>query len=66
MYDMKNLAKLKLLDAKAAEGMKAFWAFDKAAMAEGAIPVKFKELIALGVGFTTQCPSCSHAMKAHE
>jgi hypothetical protein len=51
MYDMKNLAKLKLPDAKAAEGMKAFWAFDKAAMAEGAIPVKYKELIALGVGF---------------
>jgi hypothetical protein len=24
MYDMKNLAKLKLPDAKAAEGMKAF------------------------------------------
>jgi alkylhydroperoxidase/carboxymuconolactone decarboxylase family protein YurZ len=50
MYDMKNLAKLKLLDANAPEGMKAFWAFDKAAMAEGAIPVKYKELIALGVG----------------
>jgi AhpD family alkylhydroperoxidase len=58
MYDMKNLAKLKLLDANAPEGMKAFWAFDKAAMAEGAIPVKYKELIALGVGFTTQCPYC--------
>jgi AhpD family alkylhydroperoxidase len=27
-------------------------------MAEGAIPVKYKELIALGVGFTTQCPYC--------
>ena len=51
MYDMKNLAKLKLLDANAPEGMKAFWAFDKAAMAEGAIPVKYKELIALGAGF---------------
>jgi len=38
--------------------MKAFWAFDKAAMAEGAIPVKYKELIALGVGFTTQCRYC--------
>jgi AhpD family alkylhydroperoxidase len=58
MYDMKNLAKLKLLDANAPEGMKAFWAFDKAAMTEGAIPVKYKELIALGVGFTTQCPYC--------
>jgi AhpD family alkylhydroperoxidase len=58
MYDMKNLAKLKLLDANAPESMKAFWAFDKAAMAAGAIPVKYKELIALGVGFTTQCPYC--------
>ena len=58
MYDMKNLAKLKLLDANAVEGMKAFWAFDKAAMADGAVPVKYKELIALGVAFTTQCPYC--------
>ena len=48
----------KLLDAKAPEGMKAFWAFDKVAIAEGAIPVKYKELLALGVGFTTQCPYC--------
>jgi AhpD family alkylhydroperoxidase len=58
MYDMKNLAKLKLLDAHAAQDMKAFWAFDKAAMAEGAIPVKYKELMALAVAFTTQCPYC--------
>ena len=58
MYDMKNLAKLKVLDANAAEGMKAFWAFDKAAMADGAIPVKYKELMALAVAFTTQCPYC--------
>ena len=31
MYDMKNLAKLKRLDEKNSETMKAFWAFDKAA-----------------------------------
>jgi len=68
VYDMKNLAKLKLLDANAPEGMKAFWAFDKAAMAAGAIPVKYKELIALGVAFTTQCPYCIeiHAGRARE
>src|SRR6202790_241259 len=68
MYDRKNLAKLKLLDANAPEGMKAFWAFDKAAMAEGAIPLKYKELIALGVGFTTQCPYCIeiHSNRARE
>jgi AhpD family alkylhydroperoxidase len=66
MYDLKTLAKLKILDANATEGMKAFWAFDRAAMAAGAIPVKYKELIALAVAFTTQCPYCIdiHAKKA--
>ena len=66
MYDKKNLAKLKDLDANAPDAMKAFWAFDKAAMAEGAIPVKYKELMALAVALTTQCPYCIdiHAGKA--
>ena len=66
MYDLKNLAKLKALDANAPEAMKAFWAFDKAATAAGAIPVKYKELMALAVAFTTQCPYCIdiHAKKA--
>ena len=27
-------------------------------MAEGAIPVKYKELIAVAVALTTQCPYC--------
>src|SRR6188472_3537300 len=68
MYDRKNLAKLKNIDANAPEGMKAFVAFDKAALAEGAIPVKYKELMALAVAFTTQCPYCIelHANKARE
>lgn len=68
MYDMKNLARLKKMDASAPEGMKAFWAFDKAAMAAGAIPVKYKELMALAVAFTTQCPYCIeiHSGRAHE
>jgi len=34
--------------------MKAFWAFDKAAVADGEIPVKYKELIAVAVALTTQ------------
>ena len=38
--------------------MTAFWAFDKAAVADGAIPVKYKELIAVAVALTTQCPYC--------
>jgi len=68
MYDMKNLAKLKQLDANAPEGMKAFWAFDKAAMAAGAIPSKYKELMAIAVAFTTQCPYCIeiHSGRARE
>jgi AhpD family alkylhydroperoxidase len=46
--------------------MQAFSDFDKAAMADGAVPVKYKELMALAVAFTTQCPYCIeiHAKKA--
>ena len=58
MYNMSNLGRLKTIEANAPAPMQAFWAFDKAAMADGAIPVKFKELIALAVAFTTQCPYC--------
>jgi len=58
MYSKQNLAKLKDIDGLAPEVMKAFWAFDKAAVAEGAIPVKYKELIAVAVALTTQCPYC--------
>jgi AhpD family alkylhydroperoxidase len=46
------------MNGLAPEVMKAFWAFDKAAVAEGAIPVKYKELIAVAVAVTTQCPYC--------
>ena len=58
MYDMKTLAKLKEMDTLAPDAMKAFWAFDKAAMADGAIPLKYKELMAIAVALTTQCPYC--------
>ena len=58
MYNNENLSRLKKMDGLAPEVMKAFWAFDKAAVAEGAIPVKYKELIAVAVALTTQCPYC--------
>ena len=58
MYSKENLKKLKKMDDLAPELMKAFWAFDKAAVAAGAIPVKYKELIAVAVALTTQCPYC--------
>ncbi len=68
MYDMHNLRRLKTIEASAPEAMKAFWAFDKAALADGAIPVKYKELMACAVAFTTQCPYCIevHSKRARE
>lgn len=58
MIDMKNLTHLKAMDENASESMKAFWAFDKAAFAEGALSVQQKQLIAVAVALTTQCPYC--------
>jgi AhpD family alkylhydroperoxidase len=58
MYNKENLARIKVMNNLAPEVMKAFWAFDKAAVADGAIPVKYKELIAIAVALTTQCPYC--------
>ncbi len=68
MYNKNNLGRLKKMDRLAPEVMKAFWAFDKAAVADGAIPVKYKELIAVGVAHTTQCPYCIdiHAANARK
>ena len=58
MYDKAKLGHLKKMQQLAPEVMKAFWAFDQAAVADGAIPVKYKELIAIAVAVTTQCPYC--------
>jgi AhpD family alkylhydroperoxidase len=58
MYNKENLTKIKRMNELAPEVMKAFWAFDKLAVAGGAIPVKYKELIAVAVALTTQCPYC--------
>jgi AhpD family alkylhydroperoxidase len=58
MYDMANMKKLGALGSGASKAMDAFWAFDKAALADGVVPKKYKELIALAVALTTQCPYC--------
>jgi AhpD family alkylhydroperoxidase len=58
MYDMANFKKLGALGNGAPKAVEAFWAFDKAAMADGVVPKKYKELIALAVALTTQCPYC--------
>jgi AhpD family alkylhydroperoxidase len=48
------------------EAFRAFLEFDGKAFAEGALPVKTKELIALAVAHITQCPWCidAHAKRA--
>lgn len=56
MFEATNLANLALIRAQAPNTMHAFESFDRAAMSAGAIPRKFKELIALAVALTTQCP----------
>jgi AhpD family alkylhydroperoxidase len=58
MFDMKNLTKLKKLDEHAPEAMKAFWVFNKETFRAGAIDKLHKQLMAVAVALTTQCPYC--------
>jgi len=43
------------------EAYRAFLDFDTKVFAEGALPVKTKELVALGIAQITQCPWCIQA-----
>lgn len=63
---MKNLAKLKTLSELVPEAFHWFMAFDEAAFKGGSIPLKYKELMAVAVALTTQCPYCIeiHSTKA--
>lgn len=67
MYDRSNLQKLDKLATLAPEAFAGFVQFDQAAFKPGALSVKIKELIAVAVATTTQCPYCIeiHAKKAH-
>lgn len=56
MFDMKNLDQLKKLDENAPDTMRAFWAFDKEAFKAGAVDGLQKQLMAVAVALTTQCP----------
>lgn len=58
MFDFANLKKIPRLGAAAPEAMQGFQAFSNAALADGAISKKNKELIALAVALTTQCGYC--------
>jgi AhpD family alkylhydroperoxidase len=66
MYDMANLKKLKTMKELAPEAVNAFHAFNDAVFKDGALSVKVKELLAVAVALTTQCPYCIeiHVKKA--
>ncbi|MFD2176216.1 carboxymuconolactone decarboxylase family protein [Veronia pacifica] len=63
MHDMANLKKLAKLKEHKPETTKGFWDYDNHALAEGVIPKKYKELMAIAVGLTTQCVYCIEAHK---
>ncbi len=58
MQSMDHLKRLEKLSQAGSDSWKKFNEFSHATMDEGAIPVKYKELIALGVALTTQCNYC--------
>ncbi len=58
MFDMSHLKRIGPMGKLAPEAMAGFGVLDKAALADGAIPKKYKELMAIAVGLTTQCPYC--------
>ena len=63
MFDFNNLKKIPKLAEHAPEAMEGFKALDSAALAEGAISKKNKELIAVAVALTTQCGYCLEVHK---
>lgn len=58
MYTKNDLRKLPALGRAAGPAFDAFMAFDRLALQDGAIPAKYKELMAVAVALTTQCPYC--------
>jgi alkylhydroperoxidase/carboxymuconolactone decarboxylase family protein YurZ len=61
MFNMSDLTRIPAIGQLAPEAFAGFKALDKAALAEGAIPKKYKELMAIAVALTTQCPYCIQA-----
>ena len=55
---MSHLKRIAPMGQLAPAAMASFQALDEAALAAGAIPKKYKELMAIAVALTTQCPYC--------
>jgi len=68
MHSMDNLKRLPQLGKLAPKSTSSFWQYDQNALADGVIPKKYKELMAVAVALTTQCVYCIevHKNKARE
>jgi AhpD family alkylhydroperoxidase len=58
IYKKSEIKKLRKVRELTPESFKAYTEFDKQVMADGALPKKVKELMAIAVAHTTQCPFC--------
>jgi len=58
MFDIANLKRIGAFGQRAPAAMAGFKALDQAALSDGAIPRKYKELMAVAVALTTQCAYC--------
>jgi AhpD family alkylhydroperoxidase len=58
VYSIDNLRKLEHIGTLSPDALDAFRAWDKIAFSAGEIPKKYKELMAIAVALTTQCPYC--------
>ncbi|EKN66677.1 alkylhydroperoxidase [Neobacillus bataviensis LMG 21833] len=58
LYLRSNLKKLSTLGRNAHVGFRGYSQFSAAAMKEGKLSAKFKEIIAVAVAHATQCPYC--------
>ena len=58
LYNRSNLKNLGNLRKYAPDGFKGYSNFSAAAVKEGALSAKFKEIIAVAVAHATQCPYC--------
>jgi AhpD family alkylhydroperoxidase len=67
-HDVDVQRQFKRMRELATEPYRAWLEFDRKAMEAGALDVKTKELIALGIAHVTQCPWCidAHVKKAEK
>ncbi|WP_347177899.1 carboxymuconolactone decarboxylase family protein [Sporosarcina thermotolerans] len=61
LFQKSNASRLMELGKLAPDTFKAFIAFDRLALAEGLIPKRTKELIAVAIAHVTGCPYCIEA-----